>query len=155
MAMSAGEHEPPHKEIAQRFENRVRRSVAHRGAFPFLAVTTLSLALLAGLLGRATAPDDFATYGDAAWWSLVTLTTVGYGDIVPQSVWGRTIGAFVMVCGVTFLSFLTATVTSLFVASEENERDLALQLREAEVRAILLRVEERLAAIDARLADRT
>ena len=155
MTMPAGEPEPPRQEFAQRFEQLVRRRVAHRGAFPFLALTTISLALGAAVVARLTAPKDFETYGDAAWWSIVTLATVGYGDIVPYTTWGRIIGTFVIVIGVTFLSFLTATVTSLFISSEENQRDIALQRREAEVRAMLTQIDERLAAIDARLSERT
>ena len=73
----------------------------------------------------------------------MTLTTVGYGDVVPHAGWGRVIGAFVMVLGVTFLSFLTATVTSLFVSEGEVERTAMLQ-----------RIDERLARIEEQLASR-
>jgi voltage-gated potassium channel len=123
-----------------RFQDRIRRGVARRGAFPFLAGMTALLAVGAGALARVTQPDDFHSFGDGVWWALVTLTTVGYGDIVPTG-WGRVIGAFVMVLGVTFLSFLTATVTSLFVAEEEEKRHDTLR-----------RIEERLARIEEQLA---
>src|SRR5262245_57252415 len=102
----------------QGYEAFVRKAVARRGAFPFLVVATIILALGAAILARLVDPDDFHSYGDALWWSLQTVTTVGYGDIVPNNTIGRAIGAFVMVLGITFLPFLTATVTSLFISED-------------------------------------
>jgi len=52
---------------------------------------------------------------DAMWWSLVTVTTVGYGDISPATVGGRIIGAVIMILGIGFLGMFTATIASAFV----------------------------------------
>jgi len=132
-------------------EARIQRGIANRGAFKFLATATLTLAISLGVLARWTAPDDFHSYSDALWWSLATLTTVGYGDVVPVSAWGRMLGVGVMVLGVTFLSFLTATVTSLFVSADERGRAEARAEAERDAAAALQRIEERLAAIESRL----
>jgi voltage-gated potassium channel len=137
--------------LPARFEARVRKGVARRGAFPYLVTTTVSLALASAILARLTAGGDFNSWGDALWWAITTLTTVGYGDVVPSSAWGRCIGAFVMVLGVTFISFLTATVTSLFVSSEEADREAYRRDREAEMRETLQRIEDRLTAIEMRV----
>ena len=150
--MTTREFTPRRRIIGQAFEERVRKGVATRGAFPFLVLATASLTVGAGLVARLTDPRDFHSLGDALWWSIVTLATVGYGDIVPETAWGRIIGTFVMLLGVTFISFLTATVTSLFVSSEEGERERRTVDREAEIRAILQRIEDRLAAIEDRVA---
>jgi hypothetical protein len=48
------------------------------------------------------------------------LATVGYGDIVPHTAWGRVLGSVVIIVGVTFRFFFTATVTSLFVSAEQE-----------------------------------
>ena len=68
---------------------------------------------------------------------------------------GRVVGSATIIVGVTFLSFLTAIVTSLFISIEEEEKAVAeRELRaasEAETRSLLLRLDERLAAIDAKL----
>ena len=72
------------------------------------------------MLVRAIAPGDFDTVGEGIWWAIVTLGTVGYGDVVPTSPWGRVVGGAVIIFGVTFLAFPTATVTSMFVSNEQR-----------------------------------
>ena len=115
-------------------------------------MTTASLAVLVGFVATLVDRKDFPTFEDGVWWAIVTLGTVGYGDIVPTTSWGRVLGGFVIVVGVTFISFLTATVTSIFVSVEQE----AGQAKEHEFRAasdnetreMLRRLEARLAAIE-------
>ena len=138
-----------------RLQTRIGRVVASRRIFPFLALTTLSLALLAGFIVTLVDKQDFPSFGVAAWWALVTIATVGYGDVVPTTSWGRVVGSATIILGITFLSFLTATVTSLFVSAEQEEK-AAEEARqraasEAETRALILQLDERLAALDAKL----
>lgn len=138
-----------------RLERSIGRAVRRRRIFPYLAGMTLGLGLLAGLLVMLVDRQDFPTYGTAVWWAIVTLATVGYGDVVPTTAWGKVVGSGVIILGVTFLAFLTATVTSYFVSSEQEqakqreaeERDAA----DRELRALLERVEGRLEAIEKKL----
>ena len=65
--------------------------------------------------------EDFNSLGDAVWWVLVTMTTVGYGDRVPITPGGRVIGITVMFLGVALVSIFTATVSSIFVARQIKE----------------------------------
>lgn len=58
---------------------------------------------------------------DAVWWTVATVTTVGYGDVVPKTILGRTIGIVVMLAGVSTISLLTATISSMFVATRIRE----------------------------------
>jgi voltage-gated potassium channel len=57
----------------------------------------------------------WSRFGRALWWGLVTLTTVGYGDVVPRTVLGRVLAASLMVIGFISLSLVTATVASVFI----------------------------------------
>jgi voltage-gated potassium channel len=149
--------EPAKPRSGPRLERLMRRTVANQRVFPYLVVATACLGLLAGLVVRLIDHKDFPDYGTAVWWAIVTLATVGYGDVVPHSGWGRVVGSIVIVIGVTFLSFLVAIVTSYFVSVQEDEkadRERAKREEElAEDRQTLQRIEERLTSIETRLGD--
>ena len=137
------------------WQPRARGAVASGHVFPYLSATTASLAVLVGFIATLTDRKDFPTFGAGLWWAIVTLGTVGYGDIVPTTAWGRVLGGFVIVVGVTFLSFLTATVTSYFVSvDQEAEQAKEHEFRAAsdkETRELLRQLESRLTAIETAL----
>lgn len=66
---------------------------------------------------------------DAVWWSVVTITTVGYGNVVPSTVLGRVVGMFVMLSGISVISLLTATISSVFVAQRIRESQGLQQIK--------------------------
>ena len=137
---------------------RAQRAVASRRVFPYLVVVTLVLGLLAGFLVTLVNRDEFPTFADGLWWAIVTLGTVGYGDLVPSNTAGRVVGGIVIVVGVTFVAFLTAVVTSSFISADQ-EKAAKAEMRRREVsdedtRQLLGQVLERLAVIEARLDDR-
>jgi voltage-gated potassium channel len=137
---------------------RTERAVANRRVFPYLAVVTLLLGLLAGFLVTLVDRRDFPTFGDGVWWAIVTLGTVGYGDIVPHTAWGRVVGSVVIVVGVTFIAFLTATVTSVFVSAAEQEARVRDRQREEaaqqETQELLRSLKAQLDAVEAKLDSR-
>ena len=145
----------PRRRLGSRLDQSVQRAVARRRIFPYLAAATVMLALVAGLVMTLVDEKDFPNFGLAVWWAIVTLATVGYGDVVPTTVPGRVVGSAVIILGVTFLAFLTATVTSLFVSSDQEaarERELAeREAADKELRELLKRLEERLSAIESKL----
>jgi voltage-gated potassium channel Kch len=135
--------------------SRTQRAVLNRRVFPYLALTTLGVGVLAGFVSTLVDRKDFPTFGTGIWWAIVTLGTVGYGDVVPHTAWGRVLGVVVIVFGVTFISFLTAVVTSMFVSAEQQQqRELAEERRvaaEDEARALLRDLSDRLGSIEAKL----
>jgi len=137
------------------FNERMKRAVMRRRIFPYLVSMTIGLALLAGFAVMLADREEFPTYGTAVWWAIVTLGTVGYGDVVPHSAAGRFVGGAVIVLGVTFLSFLIAIVTSYFVSGEQEEKDARQRaLRQSELDTVvetLNRIERRLDGIERRL----
>jgi len=65
--------------------------------------------------------DQYGNLFDSIWWAFVTVFTVGYGDIAPKSIGGRLIAIFVMFSGISLLSLITATISSIFVSKKIRE----------------------------------
>jgi voltage-gated potassium channel len=57
---------------------------------------------------------EYATFGDSLWWGIVTLTTVGYGDVVPKTTAGRAAGVMIMLTGIGVLGLLAGSLASFF-----------------------------------------
>jgi voltage-gated potassium channel len=67
-------------------------------------ILLLFAASLAYLLERSTQPDVFGSIPAALWWAIVTMTTTGYGDVVPQTVLGRMLAGVVMISGIAVIA---------------------------------------------------
>ena len=74
------------------------------------------------MLIHLTDKQNYPEIGDGLWWAIQTVTTVGYGDLVPTSTTGRFIAALVMVVGIGFLTVITAAITSTFVSRSRHEQ---------------------------------
>jgi voltage-gated potassium channel len=106
---------------------RAQRIVNRRYITLGLASTFLVLALLGAVVMWLLDEKNFSSFGLAVWWALQTVTTVGYGDVVPTTAAGKLIGSIEMVVGISFIAFLTATVTSTAIergAAEKQEAAL-------------------------------
>jgi voltage-gated potassium channel len=123
-------------------------AVENRRVFPYLVAVTALTGVVTGLVAHVIDRKDFPTFGVGVWWAIVTLATVGYGDVVPHTGWGRVLGSVVIVCGVTFISFLIAIVTSLFVDANREAQEGELQARHDELLGLLRGLDARLEAIE-------
>jgi voltage-gated potassium channel len=101
------------------FSFRLVRSVFQRGNLGrFLvaaSVLVLNGAVIVYLFERHAPNSNIHTLGESLWWSLVTVTTVGYGDYTPVTVDGRVTAVFIMGTGLLTLAVVTAQVASSFV----------------------------------------
>lgn len=68
-------------------------------------------------------------YLSAIWWTVVTLTTVGYGDLVPHTTAGRILGLFVMISGIGMVSTLTGNLASIIVENRAKRRKGLLKVK--------------------------
>ena len=73
------------------------------------------LSIAAAVVERLIDPA-FATFGQALWWSVSTVTTTGYGDIVPESPWGRLVATVLMLVGLALIPLITSAVVSMLIA---------------------------------------
>lgn len=81
------------------------------------------------------------SFGDALWWSVASITTVGYGDLYPTTGAGRSLAAVVLVAGIGVIGIVTASIAATFVRSDEAESD-AVEMKELLKR--LERIEKKL-----------
>jgi voltage-gated potassium channel len=103
-----------------------------------------------GVIERIADPKTFKTIWLAFWWAIQTVTTVGYGDIVPDQASGKFLAAVLMLGGLSLLSIITATITSSFVARRQRE---ALASGDDPVQNQLAQIGDRLTAMETELRD--
>ena len=136
-------------------ERRIQKIANARSVVVGLALTFVALAFAGAILIRIVDRANFPSFGLALWWALQTVTTVGYGDVVPTSNAGRLIGGVEMVLGVSFIAFVTAGVTSTVVQrSGAGERETERVQQEHDTQAIvdaLTETRTAIAALDQRL----
>lgn len=94
--------------------------------FLYLTIVGNSLLLIAVtavyFLEKNQSNTQMHSYFDALWWGIFTITTIGYGDILPQTVWGRIIGIALMYTGsVLFISFTGVLLSALLKEEVEGE----------------------------------
>lgn len=83
----------------------------------------LIIILIAGNVIHAIEPETFPDAFIGSWWGLVTMTTVGYGDIVPHTAIGKIIAAVLMITGITMFAMLTATISVKIAGVINNDKD--------------------------------
>ncbi len=93
-----------------------------RNALLLIVVIDLAIVFLGGTIIWLFDRKEYEHLTTAFWYTLQTITTVGYGDVTPTEPIGRIIGAGIMLLGLAFLSILTATITSSFIDARQAAR---------------------------------
>jgi voltage-gated potassium channel Kch len=106
---------------------RFARWASRRGTQPryaaYLIVSFWTVAVVVfGIVERLVDPGTFDNVWLGMWWSIQTVTTVGYGDVVPASTAGKVIASFMMLGGLSLLAIVTGAITSGFVARAQEQR---------------------------------
>lgn len=125
------------------FANAFRRArdlFTHKG-FHFVVMSAVGLVFICSalvlLFERHAKGTTIHNYGEALWWGIVTVTTVGYGDKVPVTAAGKGIAVVLMLAGIGLIGVLTATIASYFIGGKEDEASK----ERAEILARLNRIE--------------
>ncbi|MGA8746752.1 MAG: potassium channel family protein [Solirubrobacterales bacterium] len=90
-------------------------------AYVIVSFWTIAI-IVFGVVERLVDPKTFHSIWLGMWWATQTVTTVGYGDIVPQQTIGKVIAVFLMLGGLSLLAVVTGAITSAFVTRAEAER---------------------------------
>jgi len=155
IARKAGRAAHPQNLFERRMSKFLREPPSVRLAANVIVTATLVVVIVGGVLMRLLDHKEYASVWLGMWWVLETVTTVGYGDLTPESAIGKILTSAVMLWGVAFLAIITAAITSVFVARAERERTAGEQERAAgdEERAASAErtVDDRLDHIDAQL----
>jgi voltage-gated potassium channel len=114
-----------------------------RGAVLVIVVTATTLAVVAAIVERLIDPA-FDDMGDALWWSVSTVSTVGYGDIVPESTPGRIAASVLMLTGLALIPTLTSVVVAILVAQRSRRERQAGAEQFERVVELLRSVDDRL-----------
>ena len=106
-----------------RLERRLTRALVQltlRRAVGLIVGIAATLAVAAAILVRLVDPA-IGTFGDSLWWAISTVSTVGYGDVVPENTSGRLIASALMLVGLSLIPLVTSVVVSILVAQRSRE----------------------------------
>ena len=119
---------------------RARAILTHNGLH-FVLLAVLGVVFVCSALElafeRSAHGSNIHDYGEALWWAIVTVTTVGYGDTYPVTAGGRGVAVVLMLVAIGLIGVLTATVASFFVGEKADEEQAALNQRLDRIEAML------------------
>jgi voltage-gated potassium channel len=87
-----------------------------------ISLFAVAFTLAAAVLMRIAEPETFGDFGSAVFWAAQTVSTVGYGDIVPETGLGRTLAVVVMLFGVALVPAITSLVVAVFINQQTAAR---------------------------------
>jgi voltage-gated potassium channel len=149
--------EPPHEQVhEEHWPGRVisrraeKKGLRPRVAASIIAVLWLITVVVFGIVEHLVDPQTFDNVWLGMWWATQTVTTVGYGDVVPDQTAGQLIATVLMIGGLSLFAVVTGFITSAFVARAQAETrgtaDDPMMIK-------LVEIEAKLAAIHAEVAE--
>ena len=137
---------------SSRLSRRLERRVQRKGLKPRYAAYVILMSwaigvVVLGVVERLVDPGTFDNVWLGMWWAIQTVTTVGYGDVVPGSTVGKVIAAFLMLGGLSLYAIVTGVITSAFVAQRQKQES------DGEDDPVSSKLDELTAKLDALKAD--
>ncbi|MGY4771490.1 potassium channel family protein [Kribbella sp. CWNU-51] len=108
--------------VMRRFDAYWRAPLSVRKAMAVIIVATLVSVVVGGVLITLVDREEFPELGMGMWWALQTVTTVGYGDVTPENTAGRFVGALFLLEAISFVTIVTAVITSSFVERARQQQ---------------------------------
>lgn len=107
--------------FSKKIKNRIMKFLKTNGFIYVVYITITTIILGAIGIYLVEKGHTIKNFGDAIWWSFVTTTTVGYGDISPVTGLGRIIASILMIIGIGFIGMLTGTIATYFINRKNKE----------------------------------
>jgi len=120
-----------------------------RGAVFLIVLVATAMSVIAAVIERLIDPA-FDDIGIALWWAVTTVTTVGYGDIVPESHAGRAAASVLMLTGLALIPTLTSIVVATLVAQRSARERQEEESEFNQLVALLRSLDERLERLERR-----
>ncbi|HWR54074.1 MAG TPA: potassium channel family protein [Bryobacteraceae bacterium] len=115
----------------------LREVFARKGLLYVFALSCFLIVAGGGALALLEPTTAKGGFGDGVWWAVVTASTVGYGDISPSTLVGRSIAVAMMLAGIGLVSTLSASITAHFVEHAGNTEMAELKERTARIERLL------------------
>lgn len=130
--------------VVARLQKGSGRALGRQGIV-YIAILGAFFVFIGGVSIHELEPDRASTVWEGMWWAIVTLTTVGYGDISPATFEGRVLAAFLMVSGLAVVGALAGSVGALFLGGDGGpwETDRKLDDLQREVREVHTLLDQR------------
>ena len=149
------EQQAPPPPFGEAMQQRLQRKVLRPRLAASLIVSLWGVGVVVfGVVERLVNPETFDNVWLAMWWALQTVTTVGYGDVVPGDTAGKVIASFLMLGGLSLYAVVTGAITSAFVAEAQARRRAGKEdpvtRRLEEITAQLEAIRAELARLDSR-----
>ena len=120
---------------------------------------TVSVVVAGAVVIRVFDGNDYPTFGSALWFTLQTVTTVGYGDNTPTSTIGRLVASVVMLVAIGLVTVATAVVTSMFIQAAQQQAGDQHRIDQSDamtrIEASLTSISDRLDRMEASMADQS
>jgi voltage-gated potassium channel len=133
----------------KRIRNDRLANLTLRGAVFLIVLVATAMSVIAAVIERLIDPA-FDDIGIALWWAVTTVTTVGYGDIVPESHAGRAAASVLMLTGLALIPTLTSIVVATLVAQRSAQERQEEESEFNQLVALLRSLDERLERLERR-----
>ena len=134
--MKLGRYSRAAQVIVEVFRNRREELTMSVGTILLLLVMSSTVIFY---LEHEAQPDSFPNIPASLWWGVVTLTTVGYGDVYPVTIWGKIFAAFISILSIGLVALPSGIIVSGFVREDEEEEEAE---REAQLQEQLENIPE-------------
>lgn len=112
----------------------------HTNGLLNMIYSCIVLIMISSCLVTYVEKDTFNNFSDALWWSVVTCTTVGYGDFYPTTSIGRVVATMLMLFGIGLMSMLTSAITSYFAETKNQKQSNDIDISHENINSNLLEI---------------